>query len=137
MTGRAECLQRPDALCPERPRRPGPCPHPAVRSSLAASSSSAGAAQQRQQQQQQQRGRRQVSVSARAKDPDALDAGDDQAANQGVPSMFWRVFAALCYLVPWIDSISLGRQIYSRFRTLILLYFVPGGFLFLVRGGAG
>jgi hypothetical protein len=67
-------------------------------------------------------------VSARARDPDAVDGGedDDAAANQGAPSLFWRVFAALCYLVPWIDSISLGREIYRRFRNLLVLYFVPG-----------
>lgn len=38
----------------------------------------------------------------------------------------WRVFAALCYLVPWIDSISFGREIYRRFRNLLVLYLVPG-----------
>ena len=66
-------------------------------------------------------------IVARANDPDALDAGDgDAAANQGPPTLFWRVFAALCYLVPWIDSISLGREIYRRFRNLLVLYFVPG-----------
>ena len=60
-----------------------------------------------------------------AQDPDAMDAGD-AAVNQGPPTLFWRVFAALCYLVPWIDSISLGREIYRRFRNLLVLYFVPG-----------
>ena len=38
----------------------------------------------------------------------------------------WRVLAALCYLVPWIDSISFGREIYRRFRNLLVLYLVPG-----------
>lgn len=66
-------------------------------------------------------------VSARARDPDALEGGDDdKAANQGPPTLFWRVFAALCYLVPWIDSVSLGREIYRRFRNLLVLYLVPG-----------
>lgn len=69
----------------------------------------------------------QLLVAARARDPDAVDdADDDVASNQGPPSLFWRVFAALCYLVPWIDSISLGREIYRRFRNLVVLYFVPG-----------
>lgn len=68
-------------------------------------------------------------IVARAKDPDALDGDDSSsgsAANQAPPTLFWRVFAALCYLVPWIDSISLGREIYRRFRNLLILYFVPG-----------
>lgn len=65
-------------------------------------------------------------VVTQARDPDALDADDDIAANQGPPTLFWRVFAALCYLVPWIDSISLGREVYRRFRNLLVLYFVPG-----------
>jgi uncharacterized membrane protein len=67
--------------------------------------------------------------AARARDPDAVD-GDDAdasaAANAAAPTLFWRVFAALCYLVPWIDSISLGREVYRRFRNLLVLYLVPG-----------
>lgn len=31
-----------------------------------------------------------------------------------------------CLQVPWIDSISLGREIYRRFRNLLFLYVVPG-----------
>jgi hypothetical protein len=79
------------------------------------------------QQRSQLPSRRVVSPTLAARDPDALDGGDDDvAANQGPPTLFWRVFAALCYLVPWIDSISLGREIYRRFRNLIILYLVPG-----------
>ena len=63
---------------------------------------------------------------ARAGDPDPMDSSADAAANQGPPTLFWRVFAALCYLVPWIDSISFGREIYRRFRNLLILYLVPG-----------
>lgn len=70
--------------------------------------------------------RPQLSVAAKARDPDALDAEDNEEANQEPPSLFWRCFAALCYLVPWIDSISLGRAMYARFRNLLLLYFAPG-----------
>jgi hypothetical protein len=78
--------------------------------------------------QQQRQRRQQLAVSARARDPDALDdSGEDpEAANKEPPSLFWRCFAALCYLVPWIDSISLGGIMYSKFRNLLLLYFVPG-----------
>lgn len=28
--------------------------------------------------------------------------------------------------VPWIDSISLGRHMYAKFRNLLLVYFAPG-----------
>ncbi len=70
----------------------------------------------------------QLAVAARARDPDALDAGEDpEAANREPPSLFWRCFSALCYLVPWIDSISLGRAMYAKFRNLLLIYFAPGG----------
>lgn len=67
-------------------------------------------------------------MSARARDPDALDDGGEQteAANKEPPSLFWRCFAALCYLVPWIDSISLGAVMYAKFRNLLLFYYVPG-----------
>ena len=67
-------------------------------------------------------------MAARARDPDAPDAGDDspEAANREPPSLFWRVFSVFCYLVPWIDSISLGRLMYAKFRNLLPLYFVPG-----------
>lgn len=45
----------------------------------------------------------QLAVAARARDPDALDQEDNEEANQEPPSLFWRCFAALCYLVrpPW------------------------------------
>jgi hypothetical protein len=69
---------------------------------------------------------RQPLVVARAGDPDAPDQEDDDAAKKAPPSLFWRVFSAFCYLIPWIDSISLGRAIYRRFKNLLVLYFVPG-----------
>ncbi|KAI7843985.1 hypothetical protein COHA_002523 [Chlorella ohadii] len=78
-------------------------------------------------QQQQRQGRQQLAVAARARDPDALD--DDvnpEEVNKEPPSLFWRCFSALCYLVPWIDSISLGRHMYAKFRNLLLIYFAPG-----------
>ncbi|KAI3436597.1 hypothetical protein D9Q98_006014 [Chlorella vulgaris] len=91
-------------------------------------SSSSFSSSSRRQQQQRQHGRQQLSVSARARDPDALDDGGEQteAANKEPPSLFWRCFAALCYLVPWIDSISLGAVMYAKFRNLLLFYYVPG-----------
>ena len=49
-----------------------------------------------------------------------------ELVNKEPPSLFWRCFSAMCYLVPWIDSISLGRAMYARFRNLLLAYFAPG-----------
>lgn len=70
--------------------------------------------------------KRRWNVIVKAQDPESMDSMSDAAANQGPPTLFWRIFAALCYLVPWIDSISLGREIYRRFRNLLVLYLVPG-----------
>lgn len=106
------------------------CKHCTDCAPLTGSSSSLFCGSDRRQQRQQQR-RQQLAVSARARDPDALDdSGDDpEAANREPPSLFWRCFSALCYLVPWIDSISLGGIMYTKFRNLLLLYFVPGAFM--------
>ncbi|GAB4820803.1 hypothetical protein N2152v2_007849 [Parachlorella kessleri] len=76
----------------------------------------------------QRQSRQQLQVAARARDPDELEAEDEEELNKGPPSLFWRVFAAFCYLVPWIDSITLGKEIYRRFRNLLVFYFVPGPF---------
>lgn len=57
------------------------------------------------------------------RDPD-LD--DETATLKGPPSTLWKVVAALTYLIPWIDTISLGREIYHSFPSLLWLYFAPG-----------
>lgn len=41
----------------------------------------------------------QLQVAARARDPDELDAEDEEELNKGPPSLLWRVFAAFCYMV--------------------------------------
>lgn len=38
-------------------------------------------------------------MAARARDPDELDAEDEEELNKGPPSLLWRVFAAFCYMV--------------------------------------
>ena len=61
--------------------------------------------------------------------PRAADGGEALTPDSGVkgpPSLFWRVAAALTYLIPWIDSLSLGREIYHAFPSTVLLYFIPG-----------
>lgn len=69
------------------------------------------------------RDRRQLRVAAKIKDPD-LD--DEVAAIKGPPPIMWRVLAALTYLIPWIDVISLGREVYRNFPSTLWVYFFPG-----------
>lgn len=64
-----------------------------------------------------------MQVSPRAAGADAIPS----ASGKGPPVILWRVAAALMYLIPWIDSLSIGREIYRAFPTSILLYFLPGG----------
>ena len=69
--------------------------------------------------------RPQLGVEARIRDPDAaVDA--DELGNRGPPSILVRLASALMYIVPWIDIIGLGRQIYHKFPTMLLLYVIPG-----------
>ena len=42
------------------------------------------------------------------------------------PNIFWRVFAALMYIIPWIDVIALGREVYHHFPFSIVLFLIPG-----------
>ncbi len=70
-----------------------------------------------------QRCRRSSQIAAKIKDPD-LD--DEAAAIKGPPPLQWRVLAALTYLIPWIDVISLGREIYHIFPSFLWMYFFPG-----------
>lgn len=59
--------------------------------------------------------------------PDEFDEEQARkAALERPPTLFWRVIAALFYMVPWIDSVSLGRFIYARFRNLIFIYMMAG-----------
>lgn len=67
--------------------------------------------------------RRPLRVAAKIKDPD-LD--DEVAAIKGPPPIMWRVLAALTYLIPWIDVISLGREVYRNFPSTLWVYFFPG-----------
>jgi uncharacterized membrane protein len=48
---------------------------------------------------------------------------------KGPPKLPWRVAAALTYLIPWIDALTLGKEIYHAFPSTILLYFIPGPFV--------
>lgn len=45
---------------------------------------------------------------------------------KGPPAILWRVAAAMTYVIPWIDSLALGREIYHSFPISLALYFIPG-----------
>ncbi len=64
-------------------------------------------------------------MEARIRDPDAV-TDSDELGNRGPPSILVRLASAFMYMVPWIDIIGLGRQIYHRFPGALLLYVIPG-----------
>jgi len=45
---------------------------------------------------------------------------------QGPPNLLWRVAAAMMYLIPWIDTIHIGREIYHRFPITVIIDRLPG-----------
>lgn len=61
------------------------------------------------------------------KDPDVAGVEDEESPDKYPPNMFWRVVAASTYIIPWIDAVGLGREIYHKFPTFIYLYFMTGG----------
>ncbi len=65
-----------------------------------------------------------LQVAPRA--ADGVEALSPDSGAKGPPSLFWRVAAALTYLIPWIDSLTLGKEVYHVLPSTILLYFVPG-----------
>ena len=57
----------------------------------------------------------------------AADAGAAELkGNRGPPSALVRVASAFLYIVPWIDVLSLGREVYHFFPASLLLYLIPG-----------
>ena len=46
--------------------------------------------------------------------------------NRGPPSLLVRVASAFMYIVPWIDCLGLGREVYHFFTNSLLLYLLPG-----------
>lgn len=67
-----------------------------------------------------------AALSLQAAPRAADDAPELSAGVKGPPKLPWRVAAALTYLIPWIDSLTLGKEIYHAFPSTILLYFIPG-----------
>ena len=61
---------------------------------------------------------------------DIKAAGADAVAppvgNRGPPSLLVRVASAFMYIVPWIDILGLGREVYHFFTNSLLLYLLPG-----------
>ena len=60
--------------------------------------------------------------------PLAAAGGAEAAAEnaQGPPNLLWRVAAAMMYLIPWIDTIHIGREIYHRFPITVMIDVLPG-----------
>lgn len=64
------------------------------------------------------------STSQAKRDADSDDSMD--TGGRDPPNIFWRVFAALMYIIPWIDVIALGREVYHNFPFSITLFLIPG-----------
>ena len=71
---------------------------------------------------------RQPTTVARAKDPDAVDP-EAKDPNREPPNLLWRVLAATMYVIPWIDALTLGREIFHTFPQTIILYLLPAPFV--------
>jgi len=70
----------------------------------------------------------QSALQAKIRDPDADDSPEQ--GGRDPPNIFWRVAAALMYIIPWIDVIALGREVYHHFPSSIILFLFPGIMLF-------
>lgn len=57
----------------------------------------------------------------------AAPAADKPVGNRGPPGALVKVASAFLYIVPWIDILSLGREVYHFFPTSLVLYLLPGG----------
>ena len=57
---------------------------------------------------------------------DADAASGAATGNRGPPSLLVRVASAFMYIVPWIDILGLGREVYHFFHNALLLYLLPG-----------
>lgn len=64
----------------------------------------------------------QIDLQTRAADAGAAEL----KGNRGPPSALVRVASAFLYIVPWIDVLSLGREVYHFFPTSLVLYLLPG-----------
>ena len=64
------------------------------------------------------------------RDPDSDDSMD--TGGRDPPNIFWRD-AALMYIIPWIDVIALGREVYHHFPFSIVLFLIPGMHRALLR----
>ena len=65
----------------------------------------------------------QAVTEVRAADADAASAA---TGNRGPPSLLVRVASAFMYIVPWIDILGMGREVYHFFHNALLLYLLPG-----------
>ena len=65
----------------------------------------------------------QTKLQAKIRDPDTDDKVEGM---RDPPNIFWRVAAAFMYIIPWIDVIALGREVYHHFPFSIWLFLFPG-----------
>ena len=70
----------------------------------------------------------QSTLQAKIRDPDADDSPEQ--GGRDPPNILWRVAAALMYIIPWIDVIALGREVYHHFPSSIILFLFPGIMIF-------
>lgn len=43
-----------------------------------------------------------------------------------MPGLVMRMLAAICYMVPWLDVIGMGREVWRRLINLVILLWIPG-----------
>lgn len=67
----------------------------------------------------------------------ASEAVSDADKLKGPPNLLWRVASAMMYLIPWIDTIAIGREIYHNFPVSLFVYFLPGALLALEAAPSG
>lgn len=70
--------------------------------------------------------RHQSKLRAKIRDSDTDDVVE---GTRNPPNIFWRVAAAFMYIIPWIDVIALGREVYHHFPFSIWLFLFPGPFV--------
>ncbi|KAK9849128.1 hypothetical protein WJX84_003015, partial [Apatococcus fuscideae] len=53
-------------------------------------------------------------------------SADAPADPKEMPGLIMRMLAAICYMVPWLDVIGMGRAVWRRLINLVILLWIPG-----------
>ncbi len=56
----------------------------------------------------------------------ASSSADGPADPKEMPNLVMRMLAAICYMVPWLDIIGMGREVWRRLINLVILLWIPG-----------